>query len=157
MIGRYYRIPSASACEFCQMLATRSDYLSMESALAGHTNCRCDADVVVEGPGDPEAYDWSARPRDIPAPRLPDAAAGVEGLRYTKLLAAPPRPRQGRMESVTNNRTRLTLAQGYLAKYEAAIAGGRGTEATRARVAALRHEIAQLRSALKPRNTQNVR
>lgn len=48
--GKWYRIPSADACGFCRLLATRGPvYKSAHAAAASHDKCKCR--VAVERPG----------------------------------------------------------------------------------------------------------
>ena len=55
VFDRYQRVPSPGACDFCLMLATRTDYRSTDSALftaAGdryHLSCRCTVRMVAKG------------------------------------------------------------------------------------------------------------
>lgn len=48
--GRWYRIPSSTACGFCRLLATRGPvYKSAHAAAASHDRCKCK--VAVQRPG----------------------------------------------------------------------------------------------------------
>ena len=48
--GKWYRIPSATACGFCRLLASRGPvYKSAHAACASHDKCKCRVDVVRPG------------------------------------------------------------------------------------------------------------
>lgn len=46
----YARVPDGNACDFCMMLTTRNDYISLESAgFEAHRNCACSPEPVADG------------------------------------------------------------------------------------------------------------
>lgn len=48
--GKWFRIPQATACGFCRLLATRGPvYKSAHAAAASHDKCKCS--VAIERPG----------------------------------------------------------------------------------------------------------